>query len=504
MGAVDLNTAVLLFSAVIVLALLGMRLSHRIGMPVLLVYLLIGLVLGESGIGIQFEDAYATQFVSTLLLGLILIDGGFTTKAKEVRPVLALSSVLASLGILVTIAVTFALTYLLLDVSVRTALLLGTVVASTDAAATFAVLRRLPLKRPTRAALEAESGFNDPPVIIIVGVLASTSWHSASPLGLMGNALYQLAGGAAIGVAMALVGRWVLSRIALPTSGLYPLAVLAIALGAFAVAGSLGASSILAGYVAGLVLGNSRLPHHGVTETFTSGIASLGQIILFVMLGLLASPERLPSAILPALVVGAALTFVARPFALLVCATPFRVPLREQAFMSWAGLRGAVPIVVATIPMSTGVPAAHKIFDVTFLLVVFFTLIQGPLLPWVAKITGVLDEHATRDVEFESAPLELVDATLLHVTVTEDSRMRGVHVDELRLPPKVMVSLVVRNDAALTPSAAAWLRAGDSLLVVTPLDRLGPTEERFRALAKSGRLAGWHDDDHAPAPRPDG
>ena len=245
------------------------------------------------------------------------------------------------MGVLITIAVTAGLAYLALDVDVRTAVLLGAVVASTDAAATFAVLRRLPIRPRLRAALEAESGFNDPPVIILATVVASEAWFSASPLGLGVNVAWQLVGGAVVGLVVALAGRWFLPRAALPTAGLYPLAVLSLALGAFAVAGLVSASGILAAYVAGLVLGNSRLPHRQATLSFTEGVAHLAQIVLFVMLGLLASPARLPGEVLTALLLGAVLTFVARPVAVVLCATPFRIPWREQVFISWAGLRGA-------------------------------------------------------------------------------------------------------------------------------------------------------------------
>ncbi len=491
LSAVDLNATVLVFTAVVVAALVGVRLSHRLGMPTLLFYLLIGLVLGESGLGIRFSDANLTQVVSTMLLAVILIEGGFTTKASEIRPVAARAAVLASVGVLLTVIVTAMLTHLLLDVDARTAVLLGAVVASTDAAATFAVLRRLPLRRSTRSTLEAESGFNDPPVIILVTVVASEAWFSASATGMAVTVVYQLAVGALLGAIVSLAGRAVLARVALPTAGLYPLAVLAIALAAFALAGLAGASGLLAGYVAGVVLGNSPLPHLRTTQAFTEGLASLSQIVLFVMLGLLASPSRLPGAIVPALVVGGVLTFIARPVAVALCATPFRVPLREQVFMSWAGLRRAVPIVVATIPLSNGLPAAERIFDVVFLLVVVFTVIQGPLLPTVARLTGLVESGQAREVAIESAPLEDVDATLIQATVTPGSRLHGVRLPELYLPGRAVVALVVREGLALSPDEHTVLRSGDHLLIATPNVDRAATEERLRAVSRAGRLAGW-------------
>lgn len=487
----DLNVVVLIFTAIVVAALVGVRLSHRVGMPTLLFYLLIGLAIGESGLGLQFSDTGLTQVLGTLMLAIILIDGGFTTRLAELRPVLGVAAVLAGAGVAVTVAVTAGLTYLLLDVDARTALLLGAVVASTDAAATFAVLRRLSLRRTTRTTLEAESGFNDPPVIILVTVVASDAWFAASYGGMALTVVYQLVGGAVIGGAVALAGRWVLARSALPTAGLYPLGVMAIALGAFAVAGVAAASGILAAYVAGVVLGNSGLPHQSTSEAFTDGLASLGQIVLFVMLGLLASPWRLPEAVIPALIVGALLTFVARPIAVTLCTSPFRIPLREQAFITWAGLRGAVPIVMATVPMSNGVPGASRIFDVTFLLVVTYTLIQGPSLPWVARRTGVLQPERSREIDIDSAPLEDIGATLLQVKVTRGSRLRGVYLDELSLPEHTVVALIIRDREAIAAYPDSVLRTGDHLVVVTPESSKPATERRLRAISRAGRLATW-------------
>lgn len=499
-----MNVVVLVCTGVVVAALIGVRLSNRLGMPTLLAYLLIGLAIGESGLGLHFSDAELTRLLSTLLLAVILIEGGFTTRTAHIRPVVGIASVLASAGVLITVGITAGLTYLLLDVDVRTALLLGAVVASTDAAATFAVLRRLPLRPATRATLEAESGFNDPPVIILVTVVASEAWHSASGAAVGLTIAYQLVGGALVGALVALAGRWILARSALPTAGLYPLAVLSIALAAFAAAGVANASGLLAGYVAGVVLGNAPLPHRGATQAFTEGLASLSQIMLFVMLGLLASPSRLPDAVVPALLVGTILTFVARPLAVAVCATPFGVPWREQAFMSWAGLRGAVPIVVATVPMSNGLPSAERIFDVTLLLVVTFTLVQGPSLPWVAARTGVLERGRSREIEIDSAPLENIGATLLQVGIPAGSRLSGVYLDELHLPDRTVVALVIRDGDALSPGAETVLRTGDHLIVTTPVHAAHDTERRLRAISRAGRLAAWfgeHGDTEPPGRR---
>lgn len=492
MSASDLNVVVLAVTLVLLAGVAAVRISTRAGLPSLLLYLAIGLALGESGLGLGFEDPDLTLVLGSLALAIILAEGGFTTHWPVVRPVAGLALTLATVGVAVSVGVTATLAHLLLDVDLRTALLLGAVVSSTDAAAVFSVLRQLPIQRRVRAALEAESGFNDPPVIILVTVVTSDAWGRSGAWSIGTAMLVQLVVGAAIGLLVALAGQWVLARSALPSAGLYPLATLAIAMLAFAVAGIAGGSPFLAVYVAGLWLGNAVLPHRNATKGFAEGLAWLAQIGLFVMLGLLASPSRLVDALLPALIVGGSLLLVARPISVLLCATPFRVGLREQAFMSWAGLRGAVPIVLATIPITVGLPAAERIFDVVFLLVVVFTLIQGPALPFVARRLGVMESGTTREVAIDSSPLEAHDASLLQFTVPGESRLAGVAVFELRLPGDALITLVTRNGEIFVPTPDTVLKAGDQLLLVTSDQGRAATERRLRAVSRAGRLAGWH------------
>lgn len=487
----ELNLIVLAIAGVLIAAVAAVRLSHRSGMPGLLLFLLLGLAIGEAGLGLRFDDVALAQVVATLLLGVILLEGGFTTRIEDLRPVLGRAAILASAGVLVSVAVTTGLVYWILDVDLRTAVILGAVAASTDAAATFSILRKMPIKQRTRATLEAESGFNDPPVIILIAVVTSDLWAAASPAAMLGSGLYQLAVGAAIGLAVARAGQWLLTRTALPASGLYPLATLAVGMVAFAAAGLAGGSALLACYVGGLWLGNAPLPHRRTTEGFAESLAWLAQMGLFIMLGLLASPARLPDAILPALVVGAALTFVARPASVTACLAPLRVRLPEQLFISWAGLRGAVPIVLATIPMTAGLPSAERIFDIVFLLVVVFTLIQGPLLPLVSRLTGVLDPAAGVRPDFESAPFEQAEVSVLTFAVPPEGRLAGVHVDELRLPAGAIVSMVLREGRVLAGEGALRLRVGDQVVVAAHDSVLSAAEDRLSAVNRGGRLARW-------------
>jgi cell volume regulation protein A len=364
-------------------------------------------------------------------------------------------------------------------------------VASTDAAAVFSVLRRLPLKSRISAALEAESGLNDAPVVVLVVLASSDAWATTSVLDGVLLVGLELLGGAALGLAVGRLGREVLARAALSAAGLYPLATVALALLAFAAGENLHVSGFLAVYLAALVLGNSPLPHRRAVLGFASSTALLAEAGLFVLLGLLASPARLLPALPEALLIGAAATFVARPLAVLLSAAPFRLPWREQAFLSWAGLRGAVPIVIATIPVNEGLPGATGVVDVVFVLVVVYTLVQAPTLPWVGRRLGVAVVGHAVDVEVEVAPLEQLSADLLQVRVGPDSRMHGVYVEELRLPQGAHVTLIVRDGRSLVPGPHTHFVHGDQVLVVTTSAVREAAEARIRAVARGGKLARW-------------
>lgn len=487
----ELNLVVLATMTVLLLGVAAVRVSTGAGFPSLLLYLAIGLVIGEAGLGLSFDDAALTQTLCTVALAVILAEGGLTTRLPVIRPVIGLAAVLATVGVSISVTVTSLLAWLLLDIDGRTAVLLGAVVSSTDAAAVFAVMRALPLQARTRATLEAESGFNDPPVIILVTLVVSDLWHDLDPVLAFLGFLQQMLVGAAVGVLVAYAGRWMLSHLALPATGLYPLATLAFTMLGFGAAGMAGGSPFVAVYVAGLLLGNAGLPHHNATVGFAEGLAWLSQIGLFVLLGLLASPARLGEALLPALVVGVGLTLVARPLSVLVCATPFGMPLREQVFVSWAGLRGAVPIVLATFPITAGLPDAHRIFDVTFLLVAVFTLVQGPTLPWLSRRLAVVEPTHTRELDIEHAPFEDMGATMLTCDVPRGSRLSGVEVAELRLPGDAVVALILRDGTLFVPRGDTVVRQGDHLLLAVTDSHRGEVERRLRAISRAGRLATW-------------
>jgi cell volume regulation protein A len=381
--------------------------------------------------------------------------------------------------------------HLVLGLSWELSFLLGAISSPTDAAAVFTVLRRVPLKPSLLGALEAESGLNDAPTVLLVILISTEHGSDGGVLGFVGLIVYELVGGAVLGTLVGKVGAWVLHRVALPASGLYPITVVAFAVLSYSGAAALHMSGFAAVYLTALVLGNSELPHRATTRSFAEGFAWLAQIGLFIMLGLLASPDTLTvGQVLGAVVVGACLTLIARPISVMASALPFRLPWREQGFIAMAGLRGAVPIVLAAIPLAEDVEKSAEIFNVVFVLVLVLTLVTGPALPALARLLGVTVERA-RDVDVEAAPLERIAADLLQVKITEQSRLHGVEIGELRLPKGTSVSLIVRGDSSFTPDLRTALRRGDDLLVVTRRKDRETTERRLQAVSRGGRLAGW-------------
>ncbi|HEX4252248.1 MAG TPA: potassium/proton antiporter [Pseudonocardia sp.] len=477
-------------AAVVLVSVVAVRASVRLGLPSLLLYLGIGVLLGESVLGFQFENAELTESLGLAALVLILIEGGLTTRWPDVRPALGLGVSLSTLAVAVSIGVTGTALHLLLGLDWRTAFLWGAVLSSTDAAAVFSVLRGVGVRRRLSGALELESGLNDAPVVIAVVLLASPGplqWWSPALV------VYELAVGAAVGAALGSGGAWALRRAALPATGLYPLATVAVCVLGYAGGQWLHASGFLATYLAALILGNSNLPHRGGVLSFAEGTGWLAQIGLFVLLGLYASPSALGGALGPALVAGIVLLLLARPLSVVVSMLPFRLPWREQAFLSWAGLRGAVPIVLALIPVTRAPDSASArlLVDVVLVLVVLLTLLQGTTLPWVARLLRVSRDAEATEIEVDSAPLDELGADLLQIRVPVGSQLHGVYLRELRLPKGALVSLVVRAGDGFTPVPDTRLQERDQLLVVTTAAARRGAEQRIRAVDRAGRLARW-------------
>ena len=487
-----LAIALLVGALIVLVSVVGVRLAGRLGVPGLLLYLLLGLLLGSIFPALHVNDpGFATVLGSAALI-LILAQGGLTTRVDALRPVMGPAIALASVGIVVSITVVAVPLVLLLGIPAQDAVLMGAVLAATDAAAVFSVMRRMRIPSRVRTLLEAEAGFNDAPIVVIVTVIATTDPATRTWWQIPILVVVELIGGALIGVGVGYAGRWLLRRLALPAVGLYPIAALALLVGAYGLADVIHVSGFLAVYVAAIIIGSSaRLPHRRSIVGFADGMAWIAEIGLFFMLGALADVGGLAEALPLAIAVSLLILLLARPLAAVVSLVPFRLPRPTIAFAGIAGLRGAVPIVFAAIALGLAVPGARRIFDVTLLAVLILLLVQVPLIRVAGRRLGIVQSNDAIELEVESAPLDGIGAVVLGFEVPEGSGLVGIFVTEIGLPDGAVVSLVVRDGSPMAPDLHTRLRVGDQVLVVTTEDVRAATETRMQAVTRRGRLARW-------------
>jgi potassium/hydrogen antiporter len=489
-----LAPALLIGAVIVLVAIVGVRLAGRLGVPGLLLYLVLGLLLGSLVPALDLQDAQLATVLGYSALVLILAQGGLTTRLTELRPVMWPAVTLATVGVAISITVVAVPLVLIGGMSAQVAILLGAVLAATDAAAVFSIMRRMHVSPRVGSLLEGEAGFNDAPVVVIVAIVSGGDFATTPLWQIPVLVVVELVGGAVVGVAVGYAARWLLPRLALPAVGLYPIAALSMLVVAYGAAAVLHLSGFIAVYLAAVLIGSAaRLPHRRSIIGFADGLAWIAEIGLFVMLGMLAEVSRLPAALPLALVVCLILVLVARPVATVVSLAPFRLPWRSITFTAAAGLRGAVPIVFAAIPLGLGVTEAPLVFDVTLLVVLILLLVQMPALGWLGRRLGVVRPGQAVELELESAPLDGMRAQVLGVEVPTGSGFVGTFVSEVGLPEGAVVALVIRNDAAIAPDVHTRIRAGDRLLVVTTEGARTATEARIRAVARSGRLARWLD-----------
>jgi len=479
MASIDSVSITILFGAVLVLAgIMSSLIALRFGAPLLLIFLLIGMLVGESGLGIKFDDVKLAYTVGSVALGLILFDGGLRTRFAIFRNVLAPAGLLATVGVLVTTTLIAPIAVWALQLNWIEALLVGSVVASTDAAAVFFLLhaKGLRLRPRVSATLEVESGTNDPFAIFLTIILVeilltgNKSWFDIGALlsqkAILGGFVGWLGGRAMV---------WVLNRLDLP-QGLHPPFVATGALVVFGFAEMIHGSGFLAVYVAGLVVGNRETRAHNSVVAFLDAATWLAQIAMFVLLGLLAWPERLPQRLLPALVVAFALMLIARPAAVFLCLAPFRFSVREKLFISWVGLRGAVCVFLASIPLLVGLPGAHFFFDVAFVVVMVSLLVQGWTIAAVARLLRIALPRA--DVTARRTELDLpgqLTQELVGYPVVANSPYlrRGI------TPSWAKLTLVVRDERVYTPEEAVAVREGDHVYFLAPPDRARALDRFF-------------------------
>jgi potassium/hydrogen antiporter len=463
------------------------RASRHFGLPVALLFLAIGMAAGAEGIGgIQFQDYGFAFRVGTVALVLILFDGGLSTPLEAFRGGLGPASVLATAGVLGTAALVGVSAWMF-GMPWPEALLLGAVVSSTDAAAVFSVLRGagVQLKRRVGVTLELESGLNDPVAVILTVALATAlGEHSSVGWGLLWESLVQVLVGGAFGVAIGYAGRTLLVRTRVAASGLYPVLTLSLALLAFGAPTLLHGSGFLSVYVAGVIVGNGALPFRSGIFRVHNSIAWLGQVTMFLLLGLLVSPSGMMEVRWTGLAIALVLAFVARPAVVWLCLAPFRFGRKEIAYVGWVGLRGAVPIILAMFPVLAGAPGAQRLFDVVFFVVVLNAIVPGSTVRWVTRWLGMEEEAASppapASIDFNSS--RVLGGEVLSLYVREGSPAAEAHVGDLAIPSGAAVMLLVRGVEPLPASATAVLRPGDHVFVYCPPEHARAVREQFGEL----------------------
>ncbi len=468
-------TALLLLTCGLLLGIsvLFSRASQRFGVPIALLFLGVGMLAGSEGIGgIEFTDYQFAFRVGVVALGLILFDGGLNTPLQAVRRAAGPASVLATLGVAGT-ATLLAVGAHRLGLGWGEALLLGAVVSSTDAAAVFAVLRGsgLQLKRRLGVTLEVESGINDPVAVILTTVLTQNLLTPGAVEGwwIPLEVVLQLAVGSVVGAGVGYGGRHLLSRLHLSTGGLYPVMTLALGLVAFGLATLSHGSGFLAIYLAGLLLGNGPLPYRTGLLRVHDALAWLSQVGMFLILGLLVFPSRLLDVAPAGLAIALLLGIVVRPLVVWLCLLPFRYPRREVLYIGWVGLRGAVPIVLATFPVLAGAPGAERLFDLVFFIVVVNAVVQGGSVAWLTRKLGLQSkEPPAPQAVLAIESRQPLQGELMSFYIDPALVVVGVPLEELPLPEGSAVALIIRGAELVPPKPGTLLQAGDHVHIITP------------------------------------
>lgn len=479
-----LAAALLLIAGVVV-----SKTSSRFGVPSLLLFLGLGMLAGSDGIaGIDFDDFDLARSFGTVALGYILFSGGLGTRFNDIRPVLAPAIVLASIGVIITASLVAIVASEILDLTLAEGFLLGSVVASTDAAAVFSVLRSRGISIPPRlgATLELESGSNDPAAVFLtVAAIDIVLGDHSGPLTMVGMFVLQMTVGAVCGYLLARVTVMAVNRLHLDFDGLYPVFTFALVLLILEGVALIGGSGFLAVYAAGVTLANRDFVHKRSLIRFHDGVAWLMQIAMFVLLGLLVFPSRLPGVALQAMLLAAVLIVFARPVAVFLTLAWFRIPRRQLAFVSWVGLRGATPIILATFPVAAGVPNGERLFHVVFFVVLTSVLVQGTSIGAAARRLRLTDaDHVPeRSVSFDAVITGDEGPALLELTVRPGSAAAARQIIDLDLPSGILIVLVRRDEYSFMPQGTTTLRADDDLLVAADREhapRLAALFDRHR------------------------
>ncbi len=464
------------------LSILACKAGYKFGVPLLLLFLGVGMVCGSDGFGIQFSNLSVAQAIGTVALCIILFSGGLDTKVSDIKPVLGPGVVLATLGVVLTAVLTGVLIHTIFNIpalgtiplSLTASLLLASTMSSTDSASVFSILRGkgLHLKNNLRPMLELESGSNDPMAYMLTITLISLVCQGGEPdyLDAFLQLIKQFAVGTLIGLVFGYAFVWVINKIKIDNASLYPILVLTACIFVFSASYFMGGNSYLAVYIGGVVMGNSRFVHKRSSVNFFDGLAWLSQLVVFLALGLLVNPHELVPLICPGLIISLLMIFVTRPISVFICLAPFRkISRQSKTFISWVGLRGAVPIIFAILALAADVPHARFIFNIVFVCTLVSLVVQGTTLATVAKKLNLLDapEDLGKVKDFDMELSDDIKSVLAELTISEQILNYGDRLLKLPLPENCVAVLVKRDEAYFVPTGKTELILGDKVLLIS-------------------------------------
>ena len=476
------------------LSILAGKAGYKFGVPALLLFLGVGMLFGSDGFGIVFENIELAQTIGTIALCIILFSGGMDTKIDDIKPIAKQGVVLATIGVLLTALITGLAVWYVLGMTMAStgigflsALLLASVMSSTDSASVFSILRSkgLHLKNNLRPMLELESGSNDPMAYVLTITLISIVGMDSEPNYLLafGNLIVQLVVGCVAGYYLGKLAVYAINKVDIDNKSLYPIMVFTFCIFIFSFTYFIKGNGFLAVYIGGLVLGNSRFVHKRSSLNFFDGMAWMSQLLLFLTLGLLINPSELIPIIVPGLIISFVMIFLTRPLSVFISLLPFRkMPAKDKAFISWVGLRGAVPIIFAIMVLAADVPNAQLMFNIVFFCTLVSLIVQGTTLSPMAKLLGLGEEPSkvkglkNFDVEFSDE----IKSITSELKVTSVALENGNHLMDLRLPEKTIVVMVKRDSLFFVPNGKTQLMENDRLLVITDdYHALSETYERL-------------------------
>lgn len=472
-----IENALMIFSILLFVSIIVSKTGYRFGLPALLLFLIVGMLFGSDGLGLQFNNVKDAQFIGMIALSIILFSGGMDTKYNEIKPIMAQGIILSTLGVVLTALFTGLFIFWVgksfnsaLTMSLTTALLLAATMSSTDSASVFNILRshKMNLKHNLRPMLELESGSNDPMAYMLTIVLIQ--FIQSSDLGaweIISSFLVQFIVGAAAGFLFGKATVYIINKISLQNPSLYSIMLLSLVFFIFTMTDLIHGNGYLAVYIAGIIVGNARITNKREIATFMDGMTWLFQIIMFLVLGLLVNPHEMLDIALVASLVGVFMILFARPLSVWLCLLPFKnMTARSRHFISWVGLRGAVPIIFATYPVVANIEGANVIFNVVFFITIMSLIVQGSTIPWIARRLKLASKLKKEGNDFGVELPEEIDTDLKDIVLNEEMLINGNTLKEIELPEGTLVMLVKRGNDFLIPNGSLELESGDKLLLM--------------------------------------